>query len=446
MNTPICDFVKKYAEDHNVRAHMPGHKGMRFLGAEHLDITEIQGADSLFEADGIIAESEKNAAELFGAHTFFSTEGSSLCIRAMLCLCVKYARTQGKRPLIFAGRNAHKTFLSAVALLDADVRWMTGSCNESYLSCKLSAEDVESYLKAAEELPVAVYLTSPDYTGHMCDIKEIAAVCHRYGVILAVDNAHGAYLKFLSPSLHPIDLGADICCDSAHKTLPCLTGAAYLHVSKNAPSLFCAEAKGALAMFGSTSPSYLILQSLDAANAYSADGYRERLGRFICKLSELKTSLCSYGYRVVGDEPMKLTLSENNIGYKGNEISDRLSNNGIICECSDKDFCVLMLTPENSDGDLERICRVLLSVEKKSCLPCSLPSYTSPVTAMSVREAMLSPCEILPVRSCKGRILAAPSVSCPPAVPILICGEVIDDAAIERFEYYGIKECCVVRD
>ena len=87
MNTPICDFVKNYAQSDTLRLHMPGHKGIPFLGCENLDITEISSADALYGADGIIAESEKNATELFGSNaTFFSAEGSSQCIKAMLCL------------------------------------------------------------------------------------------------------------------------------------------------------------------------------------------------------------------------------------------------------------------------------------------------------------------------------------------------------------------------
>ena len=105
-----------------------------------------------------------------------------------------------------------------------DSLWPRGE--GSYLSCGLTPSDVEAYLESAPELPAAVYLTSPDYLGKVADIRGIAAVCHRFGVLLAVDNAHGAYLKFLRPSRHPMDLGADLCCDSAHKTLPVLTGGA----------------------------------------------------------------------------------------------------------------------------------------------------------------------------------------------------------------------------
>ena len=278
METPICDFVKKYAESGAMRLHMPGHKGVSLLGMERMDITEIGGADSLYEASGIIRESERNASALFGSETFYSTEGSSHCIRAMLYLTALHAKQTGKKPLIAAGRNAHRTFLSAAALMDFEVMWLTAENQESYLSCRIGARELEEKLRAAEKKPTAVYLTSPDYLGNTADIAAIAEVCHRQEILLLVDNAHGAYLRFLPESRHPIDLGADICCDSAHKTLPALTGAAYLHVSDRAADLFRGQAKNSLALFGSTSPSYLILQSLDAVNRYLAEDYRDRLG------------------------------------------------------------------------------------------------------------------------------------------------------------------------
>ena len=112
MNTPIFDFVREYEKKKSIRLHMPGHKGNDFLGFEKHDITEIDGADSLFEAEGIIFESEKNAGEIFGCDTFYSCEGSSLCIRAMLYLACAYAVRNNKKPFILAGRNAHKSFFS----------------------------------------------------------------------------------------------------------------------------------------------------------------------------------------------------------------------------------------------------------------------------------------------------------------------------------------------
>ena len=172
MNTPICDFVCKYSDSGALRLHMPGHKGIG--ETERLDITEIEGADSLYEAESIIADSEGNASLLFGCPTFYSTEGSSQCIRAMLFLAT--AATGNRR--VLAGRNAHKTFVSAAALLDLEVDWITDA-EGSYLSCRPDARQIERMILSDKDKPAAVYLTSPDYLGNTADIASAAEVCHR---------------------------------------------------------------------------------------------------------------------------------------------------------------------------------------------------------------------------------------------------------------------------
>lgn len=443
MNTPIIDFVRSYAEKKPLRFHMPGHKGQGPLGIEELDITEISGADSLYEADGIIRESERNASELFGCETLYSTEGSSLCIRAMVYLASLYAREQGRKAKILAGRNAHKTFLSAVALSDAEVVWMYPSDGDSYLSCSIEPAELEKRIICEE--PCAVYITSPDYLGNLSDVSALAQVCHKHGVLLMVDNAHGAYLKFLPSSLHPTDLGADICCDSAHKTLPCITGGAYLHITRNAPNLFSEQARNALSLFGSTSPSYLILQSLDAVNKYISDGYAQKLASLTDKLNECKQALTAYGYTLIGNEPLKLTVHAKKYGYSGTEIADILREKNIEPEFADPDTLVLMIAPENRDYGLISLFEALISIPKRPEILTKAPRIAAPVTAVGLRKAMLSPSERVPVSEALGRILASASVGCPPAVPITVCGEVIDIAALNAYNYYGIEYVNVIK-
>ena len=441
MKTPICDFVERYAHGDTLRLHMPGHKGVSFLGMERLDITEVRGADSLYEADGIIAESEKNASTLFGCRTFYSTEGSSQCIRAMLYLLRLYAMQAGKQPRIAAGRNAHKSFLTAAALLDMPVDWLCPEQPESYLSCELTAGELVRYLESASPMPTAVYLTSPDYLGKVADVAALAEVCHRYGVLLAVDNAHGAYLKFLPESMHPMDLGADICCDSAHKTLPVLTGGAYLHLAETMDST---QAKNALMLFGSTSPSYLILQSLDRANVYLQQ-YPKKLERLLPAVEELKQRLCRHGYALYGNEPLKLTVATKAYGYLGTDFADLLRREHIEPEFADPDYVVLMLSAEADEALLQRLEKTLCGIERKNPMEEKCPPFAWGKQLISIREAMLSATELLPVEDCVGRILAVPTVGCPPAVPILVCGEQINENALRCFAYYGIHTCCVVK-
>ncbi|MGN0978338.1 MAG: amino acid decarboxylase [Faecousia sp.] len=439
METPICDFVKQYAQSGNLRLHMPGHKGVSFLGLEERDITEIPGADSLYEAHGIIRKSEENASRLFGCPTFYSTEGSSQCIRAMLYLAALDAKRKGKQPHIAAGRNAHKTFLSGAALLDIPVTWLYPEGEGSYLNCRLTPEGLEKWFREAADKPSAVYLTSPDYLGSTADIAGIAKVCHRYGALLMVDCAHGAYLKFLPESKHPMDLGADLCCCSAHKTLPVLTGGAYLHVGAGLEPY----AKNALALFGSTSPSYLILQSLDAANRY-LEGYPQTLAGFLPMVSELKKRLEHMGYCLYGDEPLKLTIASKAYGYEGTQLGQALAEKGIVCEFADPDFLVLMLTPEIGEEGLELLERALGSVPRKAPVLSLPPENPRPERILSIREAALAVSEQVPVSESLGRVLAAATVGCPPAVPVVVCGERIDENAVRCFRYYGVDSVEVV--
>ena len=442
MKTPICDFAKAYAKSNAIKLHMPGHKGRGVLGFESLDITEIDGADSLYEASGIIAESERNASAIFGCDTYYSTEGSSQCIRAMMYLVSLIAKGRGEKPYVLAGRNAHKTFHSAVALLDMDVDWIYPDDCENYLSCNINEKKLQEILENNDRKPTVVYLTSPDYLGNVIDIASISRVCHENGVLLAVDNAHGAYLKFLSSSMHPIDLGADICCDSAHKTLPVLTGGAYLHLSTSFAREVGDCVKNALALFGSTSPSYLILQSLDAANDY-LENYPENLQAFASKIDLLKGKLIESGYELYGDEALKITLQTKKYGYLGYDFAKILNENGIVCEFCDPDFVVLMLTPEIEN--LDRVEEILLSIEKKEPISASLPNFKRLEKAISIREAVLSPSEVLDVDKCLGKVVAAASVGCPPAVPVAVAGEIVDENALECFKYYGINKINVVK-
>ena len=444
MKTPIADFVKMYANSERVRAHMPGHKGANALGCERYDITEVEGADVLYHSDGIIRESERNAQRLFGtARTLYSCEGSSLSVRAMLYLAVVCAKKEGKAPLVYAGRNAHKAFLCACALLDVEVEWMWGE-KENILSCTITPDKLKCTLQNAPKLPCAVYITSPDYLGNIADVEGLSRVCREYGVLLLCDNAHGAYLQFLPESKHPIALGADMSCDSAHKTLPVLTGGGYLHISKNAPEICVDSAESAMMLFASTSPSYLILQSLDMANAYIADGYRERLRDFCDKMAQTKKRLTRMGYTLTGDEPTKITISTKRYGYRGDELSEILRSYGIECEFADPDYIVLMMSVENTDEDVNTILRALSSIPSRCELTDRMPEFLKPLSAMTPRLAMLSPSRECDVSSSVGCVLAQPSVSCPPAIPVLVCGEVIDESAVSVFEYYGIEKCRVV--
>lgn len=446
MKTPLDDFLREYVKENKSRFHMPGHKGQVYIGPEEYDITEVEGADVLYSAGGVLKESMENASSLFGTEkTLYSTEGSSLSIRAMVYLIKLYAFSEGKNPRIVAFRNAHKTFITACALMGIEPEWLYGKERRGITCCGISADEVRSCLDCEKEVPTALYVTSPDYLGNMTDIKALSALCREKGIILAVDNAHGAYLNFLPEKLHPISLGADICCDSAHKTLPVLTGGGYLHISKRAPALFSEKAEYALSLFASTSPSYLILRSLDNMNGLLGEDYTERLAGFAVKVKSIREKLISEGYYFIGDEPIKLTVDCKKYGYTGTEIAEYLSLNNIVCEFADEDYTVLMLSVSNTDEDLERLMNTFMSLPEKEALKRTPPEIFPAERVIPLSECIYLPTEKINTEASLGRVCGTVNVSCPPAVPVVIAGERIGEEQIELLRYYGVKEIEVIK-
>lgn len=442
MNTPIYDFLEKYAASGTVRCHMPGHKGKAAgdpLSALYpLDITEIAGADSLFEAEGVIAESEKNTAALYGsAASVYSAGGSTLCIQAMLAIM----KQENRR--IIAVRNVHRAFLNAAALLGLDIEWLYPDYSGGILSGEIDPAEAERLLASSPE-PACLYITSPDYTGKMADIRGLSELCHRYGARLLVDNAHGAHLAFFGENMHPIALGADLCCDSAHKMLPALTGAAILHTSREE---YVPKLKQAMSLFGSTSPSYLIMASLDLCSRYLAENIRRDIAENLPRLEELRRS---FSDRLVfaDTEPFHITIKAGESGLCGNELAQLLRSEGAECEYTDEELLILLMSPVCRQEDFTRLSAMLKGAlerasrrKERSPLPVPVPAKQ----AMSIREAAFAPAEEIPVSSAEGRICASVKVPCPPAVPIAISGELIDRQHIELFKAYGIRSILVVR-
>lgn len=442
MTTPIYDFIQKYASSGTLRCHMPGHKGIAPTGGTKElysgDITEISGADSLFEADGIIAESEKNMASLYGtAATVYSVGGSTLCIQAMLTIM-----KQEKRRII-AVRNVHRSFLNAAALLDLDVEWILPRYTGGILSGEIEISAVEEKLRSCEA-PACLYVTSPDYTGRLADIKNLSAVCRRFGARLIVDNAHGAHLHFFNESLHPIALGADMCCDSAHKMLPALTGAAMLHTScqEYAPLL-----KPAMSLFASTSPSYPVMMSLDLCNKYIAENIRRDIAANLVYLSQFREKF-SGRLEFVDSEPFHITIRASESGYDGGELAELLRKNDAECEYADSELIVLLTSPFFRPEDYARLSEALeKSLDSAGRCKKNIRSFTMklPEKAMRIREAVFSTTEDIDVENSEGRICGAVRVPCPPAVPIAASGEIIDRNCINIFKSYGISTVNVVK-
>lgn len=434
METPIFDFIKKYTASDTVRCHMPGHKGKNNI--YRYDITEIKGADSLFEADGIILESEKNMALLYGTKaSFYSVSGSTLCIQAML-----FAMKQENRKII-AVRNVHRAFINASALLNLDIDWILPDYKTGILSGKIDIQQVEEKLKATEN--GCLYVTSPDYTGRMADIKTLAEICHRYGAVLLVDNAHGGHLHFFPESRHPIALGADICCDSAHKMLVGLTGSAVLHTSSEK---YARILRQCMSIFASTSPSYLILASLDLCCKYIDESIRGDILNNLQYIADFRHNFSDIA--VESDDPFHIVIDAGKNNYNGNELAELIRQNGIECEYSDENIVILLMSPMNTKEDYIRLEKglhdAMESAEKK--FVSDMPFLKKlPQKAMNIGQAVYMPCEEIPIEQAEGRICASVKVPCPPAIPIAVSGEIIDSSCIEIYRRYGIKRVMVIK-
>ena len=438
ISTPIYDFVSAYARSSPARFHVPGHKGAPLLGPERLDLTEVCGADDLYAPEGIIAESQRNASDLFGTKaTFYSAEGSSLCVRAMVLLLLDH-RPEGADRRFLAVRNVHRSFVSAAALLDAEVTWLYPEISDSPLSCILSPYTLDRTLAEEPAPPAAVWITSPDYLGAVQDISVLAEICHRHGTRLAVDNAHGSYLHFLPDPTHPMDLGADICCDSAHKTLPVLTGGAYLHLSSQCPNAMVGSASAALSLFGSSSPSYLILASLDLANAALTAGLPERLRQAADRTGRMKEILRHGGWNVLPSDPLRITLRTD-----GCTVADRLRNGGVEPEYVDPEHVVLMASADNAPEDYAAVPGTLGRNDLSSPPVSIMAVRGDPV--LSLREALMVPRRTVPVGDAVGHVCAEFSAPCPPAVLLVMPGERIDAVHVSLFRRFGIDTVSVVR-
>lgn len=438
ISTPLRAALEEYRKADWSRLHMPGHKGAAlepFGNLMEYDVTEVEGTDSLFEDDGPLKELEEIFTKLYGTRsTVISAGGSTLCIQAMLRMV---ARPNGK---IVAGRNIHAAAVNAMALLGLEPEWVYPTrTEEERLIGRLDPQQAEKQLDAllqkGEEV-CAVYVTSPDYFGVMSDIRALAEVAHSRGVPLLVDNAHGAHLRFLQEeALHPSQLGADLCCDSLHKTMPSLTGAALLHCMNER---YVSQLKGAMAMFGSTSPNYLIMLSIDAAAGFLLDNGAEQINKTAERCARLRQLAQQQGFMMPEHcEPMRLTLPLAGTGYTAESFRPLLRAHQIMEEYLSDSGCVLLFSPFSRPCDYERVEQLLRSLSPKKTAVTPFPLVKAQ-RVMGLRDAMLSPRCSMDVEQAEGRISAQVRITCPPGIPLVMPGERLHKDSIKILKKSGI--------
>ena len=425
MKTPISDFLDEYAEKDMLRLHMPGHNG-----EQPRDITEIAGADSLYETEssgGIIARSEAEAARLFGAErTCYSAGGSTLAIQAALALL----KARGINR-IAAGRCSHRSLVSAAALLDLDIVWLYP---QEYPSAAVDCS------KQALSGAGALFLTNIDYYGGTCRVQDP-------GIPVVCDNAHGAYLRFVSKTtygseyLHPSEFGFPvIAAESAHKTLPALTGAAYLHFFKGAEH---SRAKEMMAMFGSSSPSYLILDSLDKLNGRMHSD-PACVSHACASVAKLKADLTGFGFTLRKSDPLRVTVNARAWGWRGTEFAALLRSRGVECELADENYVVLLFSGITTTEDCRRAQTALSLISRRPALPVVKYPVVRPKKELSIREAVFSRQKTVPVEQAVGEVCGGIQSPCPPCIPVVMPGERIDADTAGALKLYGVENISVV--
>lgn len=426
---PLENALNEYIGKDLSRFHMPGHKGAEnFPEYFKYDITEVEGADSLFESSEAIFETEKRFAKIYkSGASLLSAGGSTLCIQAMLAT----ALNPGDKLII--ARNCHASAVNTVALLDLEPVW-------------INPRDLKGAEAAFSENPEAkaVYLTSPDYFGVLSDIEAFAKLAHEHGAKLIVDNAHGAHLHFMPTEMHPIALGADMCADSLHKSLPVLTGGALLHLKDEN---LRETAKQKMRLFGSTSPSYLIMLSADKCAEYLETKAKYDFAMLGGKVANLRYKAFEHGLapKTRNVEPARLVLSVKSTEMTGGEFGRKLREHGIEPEYVNDEWAVLMASPFNTEKDFERVAKFIEETFGNGFSAFEEKLSKMPEKAMSVRNAVFAETEEIETEKAVGRIAARLNLPCPPCIALAVPGEIIDEKTAGLLKKYGIEKINVVK-
>jgi len=439
MPAPLYEAIQKYNKKAQARFHTPGHKGRAeapspLQSVLPFDLTELPDTGSLFDGLGPTAEAEALAARLFGsAATLMSAGGCSLCIQTMLRL----AFPRGGK--LICGRILHRSAVHAMALLRIDPLWVLPDTSAgTAFSGRITAEAVQEQLERHPDAG-AVYLTSPDYCGMLSDIRAIAAAAAEYGVPVLVDCAQGAHLKFLNDNLSPLSQGAAVSAESAHKTLPVLTGGAWLHLARELP-----HAREAMALFASTSPSYFILLSLDLCRQWLEDTGGTPLRALAERTASIKALLrdCGFVQPEGPCDPLRLAFSIEDAEAAGHFLREA----GAEPEYAGAGTVILIPSAANTEEDFQRleqgIQKLAASVSRNA--PAIPPLYL-PEQVLTPAQAFLAETQRLPLAACLNRVAAAAHCPCPPGVPLVMPGERIDAAALAQLEKYGVRELDVVK-
>lgn len=465
----LYNNLKRYMDTDFYPFHMPGHKRQRqwtgaldFPSPYGIDITEIHGFDNLHHPEGIIRESMEWAASVYGAdRTYYLVNGSSCGILSAVSGVVPYGGT------LLMGRNCHKAAYHGVFLNFLKTKYVYPQFLEEYgVQCGLSPEKIHWMLKKDPNIS-AVFIVSPTYDGVVSDVKTIAEICHGQGIPLIVDEAHGAHFRY--GSIFPtsaLELGADVVIQSVHKTLPCFTQSALLHVREGYVDRERIERY--LQIYQSSSPSYVLMAGIEMGIWWmEQEEGKKRMADFSDRLLRLRRELKNMrnlklmGRELAGSRDIydidvsKIIVSARKTHITGAELCGRLREEyHLEMEMCTEDYVTAITTVMDTEEGLDRLREAFLSIDKS--LECGRGLETdgnktheksdegwAPLQAATIHEAWNAPGEKVPLKESCGRISAGFVYVYPPGIPIIAPGEIFTENIVSTILRYREEGLCV---
>lgn len=450
---PFRDQLQQALEPVRISFHVPGHKYGQAQKKEHYpqdphlawDTTELPGTDNLHEPEGLIKEAQERASAFYGSReSFFLVNGTTGGVLAMILAALEPGDT------LLMGRDCHQSVYHGAYLAQAKLRWLMPEYDpDTLLNLGIRKETVEACLTAYPDIK-AVVLTYPTYFGICSDLQAIASVCKARNVLLLVDEAHGAHFPLSSElPLSALAAGADICVQSTHKTLPALTQSALLHVGSD--RIDGDKLRWMLRMVQTSSPSYLLMQSLDQAVTMSARTGTSEMTALLEALNRLKSrvshipGLILTGRELIGrgavhdTDPTKIILNACGLGLTGSELSDWLRKEcGIQMELSTPWYALGIASIGNSVADIEALGAALERLPEQAgtgaAISHGIRPPALPQERLEWRRALAAGKTLRKLQESIGAVAGAMITPYPPGIPLLMPGELITRETVDYLE------------
>jgi arginine/lysine/ornithine decarboxylase len=452
---PLVEGLLKYAEENNISFSMPGHKaGAGFLGTKEgkrlydnlfkIDITEVEGVDNLHHPEGIIKEAQELLSNFYGSKkSYFLVNGSTSGNLAMIFSSFN----EGDK--IIVERNCHRSIFNGIIMRKLKPIYIRNKISKKYNApMSIDMEHFSCLLNDNKDAK-GIIITYPNYYGICSDLKTIISKARENNMRILVDSAHGAHFGVNEKLPYSaVKLGADMVVTSSHKTLPSFTQTAYLHVGENVD---IDKVDFYVSAFLSTSPSYMLMSSMDYGRYY-LEGYgRQAYEELIDRANKYREELNKLQWlHVLGEDKenyydidlSRFVINVKN-GLSGHKLLDYLRSRKIQCEMSDASNVVLIFSTFNCEEDFEALYKAIeeCNLERLKDNKLYIKDVYIPEVKLLPYEAMERKKIKVDMVSSEGRVCGSAVVPYPPGVPILNLGEIIDTTSLNMIRYY--LECGV---